>query len=293
MRRLFLFPGCVIYSRLPHIEALTLNAFSTLGIELYHLKDFTCCPEPFAFKTLSEKTWYVLAARNLSLAEAEGGDILTICNGCTYTLYAASKDLKRDEKLRSEVNHVLAKTGRSFKGGVEVLSIVRYLYEKVGVERIRKYVKKPLVGVKAALHHGCHLFEELEDYDDVKKPRALKELVEALGAEITHYPSEMLCCGAFLQPIEENLHLEVVREKLRDVKAQGATCLVVTCPTCYLQYDLGQLQIKRKLREEYGLPVLHYVELLALSLGLPVRDAISKFHATPISPDSPELASKA
>ncbi|MEM1537462.1 MAG: heterodisulfide reductase-related iron-sulfur binding cluster [Candidatus Nezhaarchaeales archaeon] len=282
MKKLFLFPGCVIYSRLPHIEALTLKSFNTLGIKLQPLKGFTCCPEPFAFKTLSEKAWYALAARNLSLAEAENGDILTVCNGCTYTLHEASKGLKRDEKLQSEVNQVLAITGRSFKGEVEVLSFVRYLYEKVGVERIKRYVKNPLIGVKAALHHGCHLFEELEEYDDVRRPRSFKGLVEALGLETVEYPSETLCCGAFLQAVEEKLHLEVLREKLGDVKAHGATCLVVSCPTCYLQYDLGQLQIKRKLKEDYNIPVFHYVELLALSLGLPVENLIKRFHTVPI-----------
>ena len=49
---------------------------------------------------------------------------------------------------------------------------------------------------------------------------------------------------------------------------RGADCIIATCPFCIMQLELGQLKIEQSGGRSYGLPVLHYVELLGLALGL-------------------------
>jgi heterodisulfide reductase subunit B len=36
---------------------------------------------------------------------------------------------------------------------------------------------------------------------------------------------------------------------------------------CYLQFEMGQMQVRRMFKETYEIPVLHYPELLGLAMG--------------------------
>lgn len=279
MRNYAFFPGCMIPSRFPQFEASSLKVLGKLGVKLERIDGWTCCPEPLSMQTWSKETWYSVAARNISLAEDKHLDILTICNGCNETLFEVNKELKKDDRLKQQVNRELEKIGRKFKGEISVKSILRVLYEDVGLEEIRKHVKTPLKNLKAALHYGCHIFPELEDFDDVKNPQSLRKIVNAIGAEVVTYPSEMACCAAFVRPISDEVSLEFVEEKLADMSAAGAQCIVVLCPYCFLQLDLGQMVLSRKLDKSYKMPVLYLSQLLGLSMGFNSREMGLNFHA--------------
>ena len=87
------FRGCFVPVRLPQIEAITQKVFSDMGVSLVNLDDFTCCPEPVGVGINDKMMWLSLAARNLAVAEECGLDVITICNGCTYTLRHAQRNL--------------------------------------------------------------------------------------------------------------------------------------------------------------------------------------------------------
>lgn len=276
------FPGCTIPARFPQFEASSLKVLEALGISLERMSGFTCCPEPLSMQMLNKDMWYSVAARNISLAESKGLDILTLCNGCNETLFEANKDLKADERLRRNINRNLKEIGKSFKGKIAVKSILRVLYEDIGADEIGKHVKVSLKGAKIAVHYGCHIFPELEDFDDAKDPRSLKELVSALGAEVVSYPSEMTCCAAFARPINEDVSLEFAEIKLRDLANVGAECLVVMCPYCFLQFDLGQIMISRKWNKNYKIPVVYCSQLIGLAMGFSTREMGLDFHMVKI-----------
>lgn len=281
-RKYAFFPGCMIPARFPQFEASALKVLKVLDIELEKISGWTCCPEPLSMQTLNKEMWYSVAARNISLAESEGLDILTLCNGCNDTLFEANKSLKADETLRRNVNRNLREIGRSFEGKIAVKSVLRVLYEDIGVEEIKRHVKVPLRGAKVAVHYGCHMFPELEEFDDIKHPHSLKDLVHALGAEVVSYPSEMVCCAAFARPINEDLSLEFVKKKLEDLANASAECLVVMCPYCFLQLDLGQVTISRKSSRNYNIPIVYYTQLLGLAMGFSPREMGLHYHMTKI-----------
>lgn len=243
-----------------------------LGTKLHQLNGVTCCPEPFSTQTLNPSAWYALAARNICLAEERELDILTLCNGCNATLHRVNEDLKTDLELRLRVNEHLKSVGRKFKGKIEVQSILRVMYGILGLNELKAHVTRPLEGIQVAVHYGCHIFDELKTYDDVKKPNSLKYVVRALGASVVSYPSEMLCCGAFARPVDQELSQELVEEKLNDLSNAGADCLVVICPYCYAQYDLGQVALRRRLGKNHGIPVLFLSQLVGLALGFEARE---------------------
>ena len=85
MAEMKLFLGCVIPNRLPHLEQAARIIFDKLGVQVSDAP-FACCPEPIGVQTMSTKAWAALAGSNLAIAEAEGKDIVSLCNGCTHTL---------------------------------------------------------------------------------------------------------------------------------------------------------------------------------------------------------------
>ncbi|RLG52379.1 MAG: CoB--CoM heterodisulfide reductase subunit B [Thermoproteota archaeon] len=269
MRKL-IFPGCVISARYPQFEAATKLLLEKLGVEAVSLGGFSCCPEPSSMQLLDRTSWLVLAARNLSLAEEAGLDLVSLCSGCTKSLLSAWRELRSEEKRR-EVNRYLSAVGRSYKGGSRVESILRLLYEGVGVDRVKAAVEKP-VEVRAATHLGCHIYEELPEYDDIKSPRALKELVSAAGAEPVSYEGEELCCAYYVWGADRELALEQARLKLSNALDAGAECMVVVCPTCFRQFELAQIGWSRRL------PVLYLSQLLALAAGVPAEKLGFKYH---------------
>ena len=84
------------------------------------------------------------------------------------------------------------------------------------------------------------------------------------------YPTETMCCGAFARHISKDLSLEMIEEKLTELTC--ADCLVVLCPYCFLQYDLGQVEIAQKKKKDYRIPILYYHQLLGLAMGFSAQD---------------------
>ncbi|MFQ6075156.1 MAG: CoB--CoM heterodisulfide reductase iron-sulfur subunit B family protein [Candidatus Bathyarchaeia archaeon] len=278
MKEYTLFSGCMTSSRFPQFESSTIKVLKRLDIMLRPLRNWTCCPEPVSMQMLNPKAWYAIAARNICLAEKEGVDMVTLCSGCNATLFRANKGLKADHELRAEVNGYLEAVGKKFEGKTAVKSILRILYQDVGPEEIKKHVKTPLHSIKVAVHYGCHIFDELKEYDDVKKPKSLKDLVKALGAKVVDYPSETLCCAGYARSISEEVSLRIAEEKLNDLINADADCLILICPYCFLQFDLGQISIARKFKRSLQIPVLYYPQLLGLTMGFGAQDMGLQFH---------------
>jgi heterodisulfide reductase subunit B len=112
---------------------------------------------------------------------------------------------------------------------------------------------------------------------------ALDELVEATGAKSIPYERKEACCGGPLRGINDQVALQVAKQKLDSMKSAGVNCIVTVCPFCYLELDMGQIEIKRHTNVEYGLPVLSFAELLRLAMGMNLEDWEISAHRIPIA----------
>jgi len=272
--RFSFFKGCFIPVRLPHLELVAKRVLEDFGVELHPVEGFSCCPEPVGFLT-NKLAGLAISARNIALAEEAGHDVVTLCNGCTYSLRQANLDLKRSPELREKVNEVLAETGHQFKGTVEVKHFAQVLVEDVGLDKIEDRVEKPLSGVRVACHTGCHILSppEAMGFDDPLDPVVLERMVAALGAEPVDYEMKTMCCGWTLTNYgEKEAANRLVGTKLNMMHEASVDCLTVICPQCFYQYDTGQMLAARELKLDYRLPVLFYLQLLALATGYGVDD---------------------
>ena len=263
-----LFLGCVIPYRLSSYEISTRKVLDKLGVELVEMPDFTCCGLPL--DPVNHEMMLTLAARNLSLAEQQNLPIMALCNGCFGVLNHVNKELKEDKKFRARVNEYLKEIGMEFKGTTTVKHLIHVLSEDVGFEKIRESVKKPLNPLKVAVHTGCHVMRPAKyvGLDDPENPTLLKKLVRATGAECLDYIDENECCGNPIIGVNSQIPLQLARHKLNNIKAVGAQALITVCPFCHMMYDLHQPRIERAFNEKFGIPVLHYPQLLGLAMGM-------------------------
>ena len=242
----------------------------------------------------------ILAAKNLALAEQQGLNILTLCPGCAGTLKKVNKILKDDKAQRDQINSHLKEAGLEFKGTVETKHLLQLLKEDVGVEKIKAAVTRPLTDLKVAEHNGCHILRPKEyfDFDDPEDPQTLKMLIEATGATCLDYIDETECCGAPSVGVSDKVALQLARDKLNHIKQVDAQALITVCPFCHIMYDTNELRIEKTFNEVYGIPILHYPQLLGLAMGLtPEELAFGELRVNPqkitnYSPRSTQTMSK-
>lgn len=267
-----LFLGCVIPAREPSYELSMRRVFKELGVALVDLDGATCCA-PIPIESLDFTTSLAIGAHNICLAEDANLDLMTICNGCFQVLSRANALLKKNEKMRANINNILSEVGKEFKGTRNVIDYLQVLYNDLGAEKIRKSISKPLKGLKVAVFYGCHVLKpsSVLMFDDPERPHILDDLVELAGAKSVAYMHKMKCCGGLLRGVSSGLARKLARDKLFNISRVKADCIVTVCPFCFLQLDIGQLDVKRKFNEPYNIPVLHYPELLGLAMGIEAK----------------------
>ncbi|MBU0641400.1 MAG: CoB--CoM heterodisulfide reductase iron-sulfur subunit B family protein [Planctomycetes bacterium] len=268
MKRFAFFPGCLIPARHPAMEFAIRHTLPKLGIEIVDLEGASCCPDPIYFKSKDKVSWLAVAARNLILAEDLGLDVVTNCSGCTATL-SETYHLLEDETLRKKVNERLSRIGREYKGTSRVRHIATVVRDEAGYDAIRETVVRPLEGLKVAIHYGCHLLKpsRIMQVDDPNDPSVLENLVRAVGGTPVRHRNWYLCCGKACQV--EDVPLNMMHDLLNTVHDVEAEILCMICPTCFGQFDHGQMKVAKEFNEDYSTAPIYYFQLLAFAQGVP------------------------
>jgi heterodisulfide reductase subunit B len=263
-----MFLGCAIPYRVSAFEISARKIFGRLGIELQEMPEFNCCGLPL--DPVSHEMMLILAARNLALAEREGLNIVTLCPGCAGTLKKVNRMLKLDKDLRDDINGHLKDAGLEFKGTSDPKHFMQLLVEDVGLKKIKDSVSRPLTMLKVAEHNGCHILrpKEFIGFDDPEDPKTLKALIEATGATCLDYMDETECCGAPSVGVSDKVALQLAKDKLSHLKMVDAEAMITICPFCHIMYDTNELRIEKMFNEVYGIPILHYPQLLGLAMGM-------------------------
>ncbi|HUU57199.1 MAG TPA: CoB--CoM heterodisulfide reductase iron-sulfur subunit B family protein [bacterium] len=267
------FPGCLIPVRYPQMEAAIRKTLPKLGVEIVDLPGFTCCPDPIYFKSYDKTAWLTVAARNLVVAEEAGLNLFTICSGCTATLSETYQQLNTNRSLRDEINKRLARVGKEYKGTSTIRHVVTVIRDEVGLDAIAASVVRPLAGLRVAIHYGCHLLKpsHIMKVDDPDDPHILDDMVAALGATPVRHGEWILCCGKACK--DEEAPSRMMYDLLKSVAAVEADVLGVVCPSCFNEFDLGQVKLARE-RDDESLktPAVYYFQLLGLAQGLTLED---------------------
>ena len=262
------FWGCMMPLKYPQMELAIRKVMPNLGVELVDVDGFTCCPDPIYFKSKDKMKCLTIAARNLSVAEDTGLDVITMCSGCISTLKEAQYLLAEDKDLRDEVNKRLGKINREYKGKAKIKHATVLIRDDLGIDVIKKSVKKSLNGIKVGIHYGCHLLKpsQIMHVDDADYPRILDDFVRAVGATPVDQKERLLCCGKGC--MDDEIPLEMTDAIFTAIEESDADCMGLICPTCFSSFDLGQLMISRKKGKEHNIPVIYIFQLIGLAQGL-------------------------
>ena len=278
-----LFAGCTIGNRIPFIETSSRKVFEKLGIKISDAA-FACCPDPVGFHAIDHTSWLAMGARNLTLAEEEGKDIVSLCNGCFQTLKLVNSELNHDDHEKEKINKILGKIGKEFKGSINVKHFVEVLHE-YGLDKIKEFVTHDFSGSKIACHTGCHYNRpsEIIQTDDPMEPQKLRELVAATGATPVDYDEEFVCCGTGVGNTESEPSMQILANKLSSATKAGADAFVVICPACFQQLDTNQKKAGTQSNSTFDIPILYLTELYALAFGYNPDDLGLKFHRARLS----------
>lgn len=281
-KELSFFLGCIMPNRYPAIESTTRFTLEKLGYSIKEMEGASCCPAPGVFRSFDKTDWLVAAARNLSIAEANGAPIVTGCSGCFGTLFGASHTLKHDDELKKKVNLRLAsELGHNLSTDVTVKHMAQILGYDVGPSEITDAISRK-VKIKVAVHYGCHFLRPFEEkgIDDPDAPRILEDFLEALGVECVDYERNDACCGAggAVRAGHFESSMDMLAEKVEIIANTEADAILNICPFCHLQFDGGQQTLNEKHETSYKIPVINIAQLTAFCLGL--DDVGLKYNAT-------------
>jgi heterodisulfide reductase subunit B len=268
MKKYAFYPGCVMSTEQYAYEMSIREIMPYFDIELVNLDNFSCCGEPL--KSVNQMMTLTLSARTIAIAEKEGLDIFAPCPMCHMALTDAKNILDTENKMSDKVNKFLADEGLKYTGTSDVLSILDILYDVVGIEKIKKKVKKQLKELKVATHYGCHLIRpsEIGRPDDAENPQKMEKILSAIGAKPEYYPEKLDCCGGLLTANLPESALTKTGQKLQSVQEQKFDAFVDTCPWCHRQYDSKQTKAGETVAAKLEVPVLYLTQLIGLSFGI-------------------------
>jgi heterodisulfide reductase subunit B len=267
---LYLFRGCLIPTRLPQLESSARFVFAKMGLDIPDLPGATCCVEPIGLQSMAHDTWLLTTARMLALAERDGRDILTLCNGC-YLSFTESRNLLVDVKKREETNRVLAEIGLEYHGRTKVRHILDLAAEKK--DELKSLTIRSLDHLKVAPHTGCHAVRPSHAgmAERSYAPRMLADIAKSMGANVVHLEDWPGCCGGGIATIDESVSSGVLNEVTSRYRSSGANCILTPCPFCFSQFDM---------RQKEGIPVMHLSQMLAYAFGAGPEVLGWKYHRT-------------
>ena len=277
------FIGCTIQTEQYGFEMSARETLPRLGIDLVDLEGFSCCGYPL--RSINEKSWVYLTARNMAIANDKGLNVLTLCNGCHLSMCEVKHLLNEDPELHEEINKILAIEGLKYSGEGSSHHLLDVLRKDAGADDIKGLVKVPLDGFKFAAHYGCHVLRPsvIGRPDDSENPHLIEDLTIGLGAKTDLYPERLDCCGANLVVNDPETSFKMTGEKLKAVQAQEFDGMVTVCPFCHKMYDAKQGAVKNILGDDtIELPVIYYTQLLGLAMGIGQEALGINFNLSPV-----------
>jgi len=261
------YPGCSLECTAASYDKSIREVFKVLGIGLKEIEDWNCCGATM-YMSVKKIVGYAISARNLALAQKMGMDICAPCSSCYTILRKANRHIEWEPKERDKINEALAAANLSYDTTVAIKHPLDILVNDVGIEAIKAKVVHRLDGIKVAPYYGCQIVRPHGHFDDKDDPVTMDNLLTALGAQVTYYPSKVRCCGGMLMTTQEDIALKLNNGLLQAAADNGADMIATACPLCEMNLEAYQGKINKRFGTKFNIPIVYFSHLVGVALGI-------------------------
>ena len=270
----FYYPGCIAETSAAEADIATREVARALDIELIESPASSCCGAGNLAR-VNPLLDLITNARNISLAEKERADIVTICNTCLLTLKNARDKFMKNPDMKTRTNSVLSGINAKYQGDVDIKHFLWVIVKDLGLASLKKRVQNPLTGLKIAPFYGCQILRpsEIMQFENPDDPQSLENLITTLGGIPVQHEGRTKCCGFPLFLVNRQASLKMLSLRFQEIKEKGADCIVTPCTLCHLALDTLQNDawwIAPRGRR-FELPVFHVSQLTAMALGVDIK----------------------
>lgn len=253
------YPGCALHGTAKEYDQSSRAVCRELGIELEEPYDWNCCGASSAH-ALDQELALLLPARNLKIIAGQNLDVIIPCAACFSRIKTCAHTLKNDSAMRARI---AAQLNFSFDLQTKVYHLLEFLVSEIGLEKIKRHLKKPFAGLPLVCYYGCLLVRphNITQLDDKENPEFLDQLMSLIGGSPRDWPYKTECCGAFLSLSQDKLVEQLVDKMITSAKEAGAQAIVTACPLCQANLEMRQGRYTK-------FPVFYFTELLGLAFGL-------------------------
>ncbi len=251
------FPGCTLKTKAKVLDEYARKCAEVLGVTLEEIENWQCCGGVFT-TAKDEIATKLSSVRALISADKKNQPLVSVCSACHNVIKQTNYDMQTDQGFNFRVNQYIAPD--KYDGQTEVIHYLELLRDKIGYDKIKEKVVKPLTGKKIAPYYGCLLLRpgKVMAMDDVENPKIMEDLIRALGGDPVTYSYRNECCGGYITLESKELAKAKSLKVSSNAKMNGAEVIVTACPLC--KYNLE--------KNGSDLPVVYITELLAEAFGV-------------------------
>ena len=222
--RVAFFAGCLNDFVYPELGSDLVKVLNHLNVEVTLPKEQNCCGVP-ALYSGDRETAVALAEQNIAAMLAGRPDfVVTTCPTCTMALQRDFHDLLCDNPVWAEKARQLADI---------TIDVSRFIAEKLDAADL---FGEQAETERVTYHDSCHLKRGAGVW---RQPR---ELLTGSGRELVEMPHSDRCCGfggSYSFTSHPDIAKRILGDKIRDIEATEASCVVMDCPGCMMQIRGG------------------------------------------------------
>ena len=265
------FPGCSAETTGMSFTMSTNYVADAIGFEMAEIPDWNCCGTSAAALT-SPDLAVALPARSLAISEREYPDLDVVapCAGCFRSLKTA---LAYARESQENLEHVRELIDMPYEAKANVVSLLEAFANDEVRAAIGDKVARKLRCLKVACYYGCAMVRPagICDFDDVEDPQSMDDIMRLIGAEPVDWAFKTECCGAAQQMAVPRQAKPMIERIFQNAQANGADCIVTSCPLCMLNLDMREAEINlariARGEEPFDIPCYYFTELIGLSFG--------------------------
>ncbi|MEE9614537.1 MAG: CoB--CoM heterodisulfide reductase iron-sulfur subunit B family protein [Thermodesulfobacteriota bacterium] len=259
------YPGCTLSTTAKPFDTSARAAAVALGFEMEELKQWNCCGAGFPL-TPDNIIGLTAPTKVLANARKEGDTVTTLCSVCYNVLKRTNKVVRDDKEKRRIITDFIEE---EYDGSLDVLHFFEVLRDKVGFDKVKAAVKRPLTGIKAGAYYGCMLLRPFEDMgiDNCEAPTVFEDLLEAIGCEPVDFPDKIECCGAHMAMGREDIVEKLSGNVMQSAVGRGAEVIVTSCPLCQYNLEKSQPAMAAGTAGYRPVPIVYFTQLLGYALG--------------------------